>query len=100
MLRPSLISNVFINNLAPFNNASLGKLGRFIILPTFSNFQYPEFYYYYFFLGLHPQHTEVPSLGVKSESRAAAAGLRHSHSKAGTELNVRPTPQLTEMPDP
>ena len=32
--------------------------------------------------------------------RAVAAGLQHSHSNAGSELSLRPTPQLTAMPDP
>ena len=31
---------------------------------------------------------------------AAAAGLRHSHSNAGYELHLQPTPQLTATPDP
>ena len=31
---------------------------------------------------------------------AIAAGLRHSHSNMGSELFLRPTPQLTAMPDP
>ena len=29
-----------------------------------------------------------------------AAGLRHSHSHAGFEPRLRPTQQLTAMPDP
>ena len=33
-------------------------------------------------------HTEVPRLGVKLE-------LCHSHRNAGSELGLRPTPQLT-----
>ena len=32
--------------------------------------------------------------------RAAAADLRHSHSNSGPEPCLRPTPQLTAMPDP
>ena len=32
--------------------------------------------------------------------RAVAAGLRHSHSKARSELCLGPTPQLTAMLDP
>ena len=32
--------------------------------------------------------------------RAAAAGLHHSHSNAGSELGLRTTPQLTATPDP
>jgi len=31
---------------------------------------------------------------------AAAAGLPSSHSNAGSELHLRPTPQLTATPDP
>ena len=31
---------------------------------------------------------------------AVAAGLRQSHSNAGSELLLQPTPQLTAMPDP
>ena len=30
---------------------------------------------------------------------AVAAGLRHSHSNARSELHLQPTPQLTAMPD-
>ena len=32
--------------------------------------------------------------------RAVATGLGQSHSKAGAELHLRPTPQLMAMPDP
>ena len=31
---------------------------------------------------------------------AIAAGLRPSHSKAGSEPRLRPAPQLMAMPDP
>ena len=31
---------------------------------------------------------------------AVAAGLRHSHSNAGSEPRLQPTPQLTARPDP
>ena len=31
---------------------------------------------------------------------AAAAGLHHSHSNAGSELSLRSTPQLTATSDP
>ena len=31
---------------------------------------------------------------------AVAAGLHHSHSYSGSEPRLRPTPQLTAMPDP
>jgi hypothetical protein len=32
--------------------------------------------------------------------RAVAAGLLHSHSNAGPEPRLRPTPRLTATPDP
>ena len=32
--------------------------------------------------------------------RATAASLCHSHSSARSELRLRPTPQLTAVPDP
>ena len=41
---------------------------------------------------------EVPRLGV--QSGATAAGLRHSHSKAGSEPHLQATPQLIATPDP
>ena len=31
---------------------------------------------------------------------AVATGLHHSHSNGGSELRLRPTPQVTAMPDP
>ena len=31
---------------------------------------------------------------------AIATGLHHSHSSVGSELRLRPTPQLTATPDP
>ena len=32
--------------------------------------------------------------------RATAGSLHHSHSNAGFELHLQPTPQLTAMSDP
>ena len=43
-------------------------------------------------------HIEIPRLG--GLSRAAAAGLHHSHSNAGSKLHLRPTPQLMATLDP
>ena len=37
---------------------------------------------------------------ARGQIRAVAAGLRQSHSNAGFELCLRPTPQLTATPDP
>ena len=44
----------------------------------------------YCFLGLHPQHTEVPRL------EATAASPHQNHSNARSELYLRPTPQLRQ----
>ena len=37
---------------------------------------------------------------AKGQIGAVAAGLHHSHSNAGSELHLQPTPQLTAMLDP
>ena len=37
---------------------------------------------------------------TRGHIRATAAGLQHSHSNARSEPHLRPTPQLTAMPDP
>ena len=41
---------------------------------------------------------EVPRLGV--QIRAVDTGLHRSHSNAGSEPHLGPTPQLTATPDP
>ena len=48
-----------------------------------------EIYLFFFFLpsGPHPQHMDVPRLGV-GEIGAVAAGLCHSHSNAGAEPHL------------
>ena len=37
---------------------------------------------------------------TRGQIGAVAAGLRHSHSNARSELRLQPTPQFTAMPDP
>ena len=37
---------------------------------------------------------------AKGRLRAAAAGLRYSHSNTGSEPSLQPTPQLMATPDP
>ena len=37
---------------------------------------------------------------VKGPIRAVAAGLHQSHSNAGSEQCLQPTPQLSATPDP
>ena len=50
------------------------------------------------FLGLHPQHMEGSK--TRSQIRATAASLHHSHSNARSEPSLRPTPQLMATMDP
>ena len=52
----------------------------------------------YVFLGSH-----LAAYGgsqAKGLIGSVAAGLHHSHSNARSELHLRPTPQLTTMPEP
>ena len=57
--------------------------------------------FFFFFFGLF---RAMPSANGGSQARdrigAAAAGLHHSHSHAGSELHLQPTPQLTATQDP
>ena len=46
---------------------------------------------FFSFLGLHRQHMEVPRLGVESEPQPHQRRI---------QAGLRPTPQLTAMPDP
>ena len=59
-------------------------------------------FFFFSFIGLHPQHIEVPRLGVKLELQPPAYTTATSlwHSNAGTELHLQPTPQLMATPDP
>ena len=50
------------------------------------------------FLGLHPWHIEVPSLGVEMELQLPAYGI--ATATLGSEVHLQATPQLTAMPDP
>ena len=49
------------------------------------------------FVGPHPRQMEVPRL--RGPVGAVADGLHHGHSSAGSELHLRPTPQLMATPD-
>ena len=40
------------------------------------------------------------SFQARGQIGTSAAGLHHSHSNAGSELRLRPTPQLTATLDP
>ena len=54
-------------------------------------------YWFFVFLGPHPQPMEVPKWGPIG---ATAAGLRHSHRNAGSRPHLWPTPQLMAGLDP
>jgi len=51
--------------------------------------------FFFSFLGPHPQHRDVPRLGVRSELQLPAytTATARAHA-AGSELRLRPTPQL------
>ena len=51
-------------------------------------------------LGPHPKIEAYRGSQARSRIRATAAGLHHSHSNAGSEPHLQPTPQSTAMPDP
>ena len=77
-----------LNQLSHNRNSGLVYLFHFVCL----------FLFLFCFLGLPPQHKEVPRLG--GQIGATAASLHHSHSNAGSELHLLPTPQLTATLDP
>ena len=54
-------------------------------------------FYLFFVLGPHLRHTEVPGLGVKAELQLLAYVT--ATATQGSELSLRPTPQLTATPD-
>ena len=58
----------------------------------------------FFFFGLFIISWAAPSAYGGSQAKgqigAVAAGLRQSHSNVGSELRLRPAPQLTAMLDP
>ena len=56
------------------------------------------FFFFFVFLGLHQEHTVGCQAG--GQVGAIVAGLCHSHSNEGSELCLRPTPELTATPNP
>ena len=50
-------------------------------------------FWFFVFLGPHPWYMEVPGLGGHTAS-GLCHSHSHSHSHAGSELHLRPTPQL------
>ena len=58
----------------------------------------PTFFIFCLFLRAAP--TAYGGSQARGGMRAVAAVLHHSHSNAGSEPPLQPTPQLTAMPDP
>ena len=62
------------------------------------------FYLIFIFFGLFAFSRATPAAYGSSQARgrtgAVAAGLHQSHSNARSEQHLKPTPQLTAMPDP
>ena len=54
----------------------------------------------WFFLLFRAVLVAYGSSQAKDQIRARPAGLHHSHSNPRSKLHMRPTPQLTAMPDP
>ena len=55
---------------------------------------------FFFFFSFRAALAAYVSSQARGLIRATAAGLHHSHSNAGSQLHLRPIPQLTAMPDP
>ena len=53
-------------------------------------------FFFFFVLRLHPQHMEIPRLGVESELQL----LVYTKAIARSELRLQPTPQLMATLDP
>ena len=63
-----------------------------------------SFLFFFFFFCLFAFSRAAPAAHGGSQARGligpVATGLRQSHSNAGSELRLRPTPQVMAMPDP
>ena len=62
-------------------------------------FYFILFYFIYFFALSRATHAAYGSSQARGLIRAVAPGLHHSHSNVGSEMHLRPTPQLTATPD-
>ena len=76
------------------------------LLPIAKPLDFILFYFIYLFIylfGLFAIFWAAPAAYGGSQARgpigAIAAGLRQSHSNAGSEPRLQPTPQLTATPD-
>ena len=76
------------------------QIGIFIRESNACNFGIGLFFLFFFFLVFLGPHLTYGSSQARGQTGAAAAGLHHSHSKKGSEIHLRPTPQHTATPDP
>ena len=58
------------------------------------------FCFCFFFCFFRATPAACGSFHSRGQIRAAATGLCHRHSNAGSKMCLRPAPQLTAMPDP
>ena len=58
------------------------------------------FFFFFFFLLFRAASTTYGGSQARGPIGATAAHLCHSHSTAGSEPHLHPTPQLMAMPDP
>ena len=58
------------------------------------------FFFFFFFCLFRAAPSAYGGSQARGLIRAIAASLSHSHSNVGSELHLRPTPQLMAMPDP
>ena len=58
------------------------------------------FFFWSFFVFFRATPTAYGGAQARGPVRAVAASLCQSHSNAGSEPRLQPTPQLTAMPDP
>ena len=58
------------------------------------------FYFFVFFAISWAAPKAYGGSQAKGQIRVVATGLRQSHSSAGSQPRLRPTPQLTATPDP
>ena len=56
--------------------------------------------FFFFFLLFRAAPTAYGGSQARGPIEAVAAGLRHSHSNAGSKPYLQPTPQVKATPDP
>ena len=80
-----------------FSNFLSWEVGIYSFVQFDSWSEEPEFFFFF------PFRAAPPAFGssqARGQIRATATGLHHSHSNSGSELYLRPIPQLRAVPDP